>query len=71
MTGVPPTQFARAVLATGPPASFAGTMLRRHREHLTGLVEALQDRAAGIQPEPDVPVVGVLVHNLGLAGFKL
>jgi hypothetical protein len=39
-------------------------MLRRHREHLTGLVEALQDRAAGIPPERDGPVVGVLVHNL-------
>jgi hypothetical protein len=46
-------------------------MLRRHREHLTGLVEALQDGAAAISPEPGVAVVGVLVHNLGLAGFKL
>ena len=36
-----------------------GTILRRHREHLTGIVERLQDRAAGIPPEPDVPVVEV------------
>jgi len=70
VTGVPPTQFARAVLATGPPASFAGTMLRRHREHLTGLVEALQDRAAGIPPEPDVPMVEVVLKALGPGGFR-
>ena len=59
-----------AVLATGPPASFSGTMLRRHREHLTGLVEALQDRAARIPPEPEVPVVEVVLKTLGTGGFR-
>ena len=61
---------ARAVLATGPPASFAGTILRRHREHLTGLVKALQDRAAGIPPEPEVPVVEVGLQSVGTGGFR-
>ena len=42
----------------------------RHREHLTGLVEALQDRAAGIPSEPNLPVVGVVTHNLWRQGFK-
>jgi hypothetical protein len=46
-------------------------MLHRHSDHLTDLVEALQDGAAAISPEPGVAVVGVLVHNLGLPGFKL
>jgi len=43
---------------------------RRHREHLTGLVEALQDRAAGIPPEPDVPVVEVVIQSVGTGGFR-
>ena len=46
-------------------------MLCRHREHLTGIVERLQDRAAGIPPEPEVPVVGVVLNNLGKHGLKL
>jgi hypothetical protein len=33
---------------TGPPTSFSGTMLCRHRDHLTGLVEALQDRPLAV-----------------------
>jgi len=45
-------------------------MLRRHREHLTGLVEALQCRAAGIPPEPDVPVVEVVLHGVGAGRFR-
>ena len=45
-------------------------MLRRHREHLTGLVEALQDRAAGIPPEPDVAVVEVVLQGVGPGGFR-
>jgi hypothetical protein len=60
----------RAVLATGPPASFSGTMLRRHREHLTGIVERLHDRAAGIPPETDVPVVEVVMQSVGTGGFR-
>jgi len=43
---------------------------RRLREHLTGLVEALQDRAAGIPSEPDVPVVEVVLRSLGPGGFR-
>ena len=43
---------------------------KRHREHLTGLVEALQDRAAGIPPEPEVPVVEVVLKSLGTGGFR-
>jgi hypothetical protein len=45
-------------------------MLRRHREHLTGIVERLQDRAAGIPPEPDVPVVEVVIESVGPGGFR-
>jgi hypothetical protein len=41
---------------------------QRHREHLTLLVERLQDRAAGVEPEPDGTMVGVVLHNLGKAG---
>ena len=43
---------------------------QRHREHLTGLVEALQDRAAGIPPELDVPVVEVVLKSVGPGGFR-
>jgi len=43
---------------------------KRHREHLTGLVEALQDRAAGIPPEPEVPVVEVVMQSVGTGGFR-
>jgi hypothetical protein len=39
----------------------ARTVIERcHREHLAGIVERLQDRAAGIPPEPEVPVVEVV-----------
>jgi hypothetical protein len=41
---------------------------QHHREHMTLLVERLQDRAAGVEPEPDGAVVGVVLHNLGKAG---
>jgi len=60
---------SRAVLATGPPASFAGAAMELPR-HLTGLVEALQGRAAGIPPEPDVPVVEVVIHSVETGGFR-
>jgi len=43
---------------------------RRHREHLTGIVERLQDRAAGIPPEPDVPVVELVLQGVGPVGFR-
>jgi hypothetical protein len=38
---------------------------QRHREHLTLLVERLQDRAAGVETETDGSLVGVVLKNLG------
>jgi len=37
---------------------------RRHREALAVQVEHLEDRAAGVPPEPEDDVVGVVVKNL-------
>jgi len=34
------------------------------------LVEALQDGAAAIPPEPDVPVVEVVIQSVGTGGFR-
>jgi hypothetical protein len=38
---------------------------RRHREHLTLQVERMQDRMAGVPPEPEGDQVGVVLKNLG------
>jgi hypothetical protein len=43
---------------------------QRHREHLTLLVERLQDRAAGVETVTDGSLVGVVLKNLGPSGFQ-
>jgi hypothetical protein len=43
---------------------------QRHGEHLTLAIERLRDRAAGIEPEPDAPMVGVVIHLVGKPGLK-